>query len=1836
MKREMYLLGALILLLSIGGSLVNAFYDTPKLFSDNSFLKGLTTKLEKHHNHHKPDKVYVQLDRNFYRPGEDIWAKAYVRDAQTLKPSEKSGVVYLELIDPQGTTIKKLTLLTNKGGAKGDFTLAANAKGGQYQIKAYTSWQKNTKEAFVRDVQVQNVVLPNLNMKLDFEQKAYGAGDEVVARLDLNSLDKKALAEHDFNFVVSIEGKEVKKSISKTGDIGRAYIRFDLPKKLTTNDGLLNIMLQYKGQTESISRSIPIVLGNVDLQFFPEGGQLIGGLPCKVGLKALNEFGKAADIEGQIEDEYGTVIKTFSSYYMGMGNVEFTPIYGKQYFAKITKPVNIKKGYKLPTVQDHGYTIKVTKQNKNFIDVAVQSTNNRELHLVAQNGGKIYFTKTIQAHKGVNLVNIPTKTFPIGITHLTLFNGNKQARAERLIFVHKHKQLNVKVKTDKEKYLPREKVKMDIEVTDEAGQPVAGNFSLAVADDNLLTFADDKQGHILSHLLVESDLKGKIEEPKFYFDDEKDPKCVKPEIDRHEALDNLLLTQGWSRFTWTDVQASKKQKIEFAAENYALKGTVLDFNGKPIKGAKVTAVDDNIVVHTNKEGKFSIVGADMTMSSTLRVEAEGYNSSVLGGNQNGNIQDLKISLIKGKWVTGKVLNKKTKKPLSNTYVYLMDKKGQYYNYYQKFQASNRGYNQYNNYSNYASSTYVDAGGNFRIFVPEDGAKFKVYPQNRYGRTRHVIKNVDIPEGDKVTIELMDMATARKEDKAAWKSTATQLLGYGENSNLTTAQVEQYYKRSFGTDGSSATVGNNVVTDPVEDVPTDDIYIEEELDEMQVEPEVFAVTTNAGAVAPPSPPMTIETADIETMTPGIATQDLADETVASGTRARTLSRNKKATQQTNRRQEKGREDVATKDVKLAAVTKGEANLATQDELSDQEFQQAMKRKLKEQDFGGGASGITHNHGQGYKTLVNGKKPYQNRHRVVKRMPRLASVKYSDDRVWSEQDMKKESDKKLLEFIYENLDFYKNVDENIKKTTLKACLRVAADGKVQFPSNNRYRGQQEQKLLKQIQKAVQELPELLPAVNINNNPFALDMYVTIHFDPNKTTEELVKEIGDKDLPITYASFTYPRYRHYRFVPTREFYSPQYVAKKEVTVRNDFRSTVYWNPMVETNAEGKASVEFYNSDDITQFRVTIEGVSHAGQVGRTEYKYFTQLPFELLTKVPDEVLTGDQVRIPLTLTNNTDALIEGDLIVQAPENFELVKKADKQLEVAAGKSETIYLDYKVLDQTMKGTFRIGFKAQGLSDITTTSIKTKSRGFPVNEVFSGDKLSQSFNIEITEVLSNSLTATLTTYPSVMDEIASSAEKMIRMPGGCFEQTSSSLYPSILALTLLQETGNSNPAIETKARAALKQGYKILSGYQTSVGGYHLWGSAPVNEVLSSYGLIEFTDMAKVFDVDEPARIGRDLKWLMSQRDGNGSWKGNTLRTESWSFTNNDMRDAYIVWAFCSTGNGDKIKKEIEKSYKHAVKSEDPYIMALMANALFEVKDNRRANELLDEILTMQEKDGGFTGKSSMTYSGGRSLKVETTALTTLAMVSSGKNKKELVEAVEFIQKSKSYYGYGSTQGTIFALKALIAFAKNYGTAKEDGTLEVLVDGKKVESIPYEVKGKRLEIPNFEQYLKEGKQNVEIRFAKTKTAIPFDLEIEYTTRQPRNTKNCVLALTTTINKTSPKMGETVRLTAKAQNITSKDQPMLMMMVGIPAGLSIQPWQLKELEEKGVFNYYEVFDGYVVLHYDGVRAKQAKTVNLDLKADIPGQFEAPASSAFLYYHNEERVWSKPETITIDS
>ena len=150
----------------------------------NPFMDNLQERLEAYRKQYPQETIYLQTDKTFAKPGEDVWYKIQLRDAVTFKPSEISDICYVEFIDPRGNVLGTQALICKDGAAVGDFHIDEGYPGGIYRIRAHTLWMDNTGEAFEREITVQRVVLPNLNMRLQFVQDAYGKGEDIMASLD--------------------------------------------------------------------------------------------------------------------------------------------------------------------------------------------------------------------------------------------------------------------------------------------------------------------------------------------------------------------------------------------------------------------------------------------------------------------------------------------------------------------------------------------------------------------------------------------------------------------------------------------------------------------------------------------------------------------------------------------------------------------------------------------------------------------------------------------------------------------------------------------------------------------------------------------------------------------------------------------------------------------------------------------------------------------------------------------------------------------------------------------------------------------------------------------------------------------------------------------------------------------------------------------------------------------------------------------------------------------------------------------------------------------------------------------------------------------------------------------------------------------------------------------------------------------------------------------------------------------------------------------------------------------------------------------------------------------
>ncbi|MCX6295612.1 MAG: MG2 domain-containing protein [Bacteroidetes bacterium] len=703
-------------------------------------------------------------------------------------------------------------------------------------------------------------------------------------------------------------------------------------------------------------------------------------------------------------------------------------------------------------------------------------------------------------------------------------------------------------------------------------------------------------------------------------------------------------------------------------------------------------------------------------------------------------------------------------------------------------------------------------------------------------------------------------------------------------------------------------------------------------------------------------------------------------------------------------------------------------------------------------------------------------------------------------------------------------------------------------------------------------------------------------------------------------------------------RQFATPVYDQKENVETRTDFRNPIYWNPNVEVDRTGTKTLEFYASDDITSFRTTAEGIASDGTVGRTEKNFFTQLPFAMTTKIPVEVATEDNVSIPLTLKNNTDKPLGGALTIISPDGLQAIVDIPTAQIIMPGKAKTIYLDYKVLDKIGYGEFTISFRACGLGDAFTQKIKIAPKGFPVNASFSGQDMEKDFSFEMNKVVNGSLKMSFTAYPNVVNDLMKGVEGILSEPYGCFEQTSCTAYPNAMVLDYLKSTDSKDSKTISYASDLLNRGYKRLTTFETKDKGYEWFGASPAHEGLTAYGIMEFADMKKAgADVDQKM-VDRTSEWLMSHKDGKGGFQREGHAYHDFGRISNDILNAYTVYALAEAGYTD-IKKEFETSYKKAMELKDPYMLAMMVNASYKLNETSKAEDAMNALLSKQDKNGSWTGSThSITYSQGQSLTIETTSLSILAILKTqGKNANALQSAVQFLVGARSGSGvFSSTQGTILALKALTEYAKFSKKTNEDGTVDIFVDGKKVAERTYKAGEKgSIVIDGMEEFVKgEGKHDVKVKYIGVKTPLPYSVSATWNTTLPVSDVACAIDLKTKLATKTATVGETVRMTATITNKKNEEVPSTMAIIGIPAGFTVQPWQLKELQDKKIFDYYEIVGNNIAIYYRGLGPKSVKEINLDLKAEMPGEYDAPASSAYLYYTNEFKTWSGLEKITI--
>jgi hypothetical protein len=388
------------------------------------------------------------------------------------------------------------------------------------------------------------------------------------------------------------------------------------------------------GETKALpaKRAIP----NVDIQFFPEGGSLAVGIPSKIAFKATDANGLGININGIITDEQNNAVTTLASTHLGMGVFSLTAEAGKSYQAKVKLADSSVRIIPLPKAVNTGYVLNVSAAGPDHIRVIAQKTGDTETEpatLVAQSaGGIVYYEAKSKPGSNSFMSTIPKNKFPTGIVQFTLFSAQGEPLNERLMFIQNNDQLKLDVAATKQSYSPQQKVKIDLWAKTSENRPVQGSFSVSVVDETKVP-VDADDNNILSNLLLTSSLKGYIEHPGYYFASPGNEKTA-------DALDALMLTQGYRRFEW-----KRDTTMGYVPEaGLEISGYLKTNSGRTIPNGKVTlfATGGNIfTLDTIADSKGHFAFTNLFFSDSTRFMLQGATEK-----ERNNLQ---ISLDKPAW-----------------------------------------------------------------------------------------------------------------------------------------------------------------------------------------------------------------------------------------------------------------------------------------------------------------------------------------------------------------------------------------------------------------------------------------------------------------------------------------------------------------------------------------------------------------------------------------------------------------------------------------------------------------------------------------------------------------------------------------------------------------------------------------------------------------------------------------------------------------------------------------------------------------------------------------------------------------------------------------------------------------------------------------------------------------------------------------------------------------------------------------------------------------------------------------------------------------------------------
>jgi len=703
----------------------------------------------------------------------------------------------------------------------------------------------------------------------------------------------------------------------------------------------------------------------------------------------------------------------------------------------------------------------------------------------------------------------------------------------------------------------------------------------------------------------------------------------------------------------------------------------------------------------------------------------------------------------------------------------------------------------------------------------------------------------------------------------------------------------------------------------------------------------------------------------------------------------------------------------------------------------------------------------------------------------------------------------------------------------------------------------------------------------------------------------------------------------------------------------VRSWFPESLYINPEIITDRNGAATIAIPIADSITTWHLAMLASTTHGALGSgtSSLKVFQDFFADL--DLPVTLTQGDRVSIPVALYNYSGSRGNVNLHLQPEDWYTLVSDVpDKTVPVESGR---VGASQFTLEARRIGKFKLTLTARmtgGVTraDVLVREIEVVPNGREQSVVFNG-RLENSVEHAIdfpSGAIPDASKVFVRLYPGPISQVVEGMDSILRMPGGCFEQTSSSTYPNVLTLDYMKHTKKLTPEIHAKAEGFIANGYQRLLTFEVPGGGFSWFGQAPANKILTAYGLMEFSDMAKVYDVD-PNVIRRTQQWLAQQQQSDGSWKPDTqfINEGATSRYNSDVLriTAYLAWSLENTGyQGPAVEKARQYIDQHMSGSIDSYTLAVLANFAVDYHGDQtfasRAISLLLDAARTEGEQTSWTAQETGVYGGGTSASVETTGLAVQALLKEGEHSSVATKALAYIASKKDANGaWGTTQATIMALRALLLSTEK-GAADVRGTLQVSLNGKPAQTVELTPENNDL----LHQFVFKaadlgGRNSIGIRFLG-KGALAYQVVGSYFLPWDAKPANEPLSIDVKYDRAQLAQDDIATATATVRNNLPKTANMVMVDLGIPPGFDLLSEDLQDYQEKssalksGRLQKFSLTATQAILYFDSFAPGDTVRLSFRLRAKYPIRAHTFPSRAYEYYEPEVNAVARPVELEV--